>query len=88
MATLEAGQCTELESYKPISEYLESTLGVPKEFFRTFVSTFGLLITQAAFDFRGTTTLNQTFPDIQTTSAKELFESAWSRKQGIDGGAE
>ncbi|KAF7554088.1 hypothetical protein G7Z17_g3149 [Cylindrodendrum hubeiense] len=70
---LEAGMWTDLpgqvEAYKFFS----------KDQFQGFIIPYSLWLEAGAFDLKPTKTLNNLFPEIKTSTVKELLERAWKR---------
>ncbi|KAF3761010.1 NAD(P)-binding protein [Cryphonectria parasitica EP155] len=70
---LKTGQMTELPGHLPTYEF------IPKVPFQGLVSQFGWLIAEGFLDFPEERCINKKFPDIKTTTAKEVID-AWKGK--------
>jgi hypothetical protein len=71
--SLEKGEITELPSHLAAYAFL------PKPVFQQYFGRFGLYVTLGLFDLPDEECLNKKFPDIKTTSVKEML-SVWVGK--------
>lgn len=49
----------------------------PKDQFEGFMIPYSLWLEDGAFDLKPEKTLNDKFPDVKTSTVKELLEKAW-----------
>ncbi|KAK1844227.1 nmra-like family protein [Colletotrichum chrysophilum] len=71
MDNLKAGRVTELPSHEAYYPYF------PKEQMQGLLAFFGIMWESGKCNLEPAYTLNQRFPDIETTSVRTLLESAW-----------
>ncbi|KAM0492543.1 hypothetical protein ACHAP8_009898 [Fusarium lateritium] len=70
-AKLKASEVTELPGQVAAYDYF------PKEWAQKLFSVFGFWVTEGIFDWPEHKTLNQQFPGLKVTSAREMLEQAW-----------
>lgn len=68
---LKAGRCTALPAQVDMYKYF------PKDQFEGFMIPYSLWLEDGAFDLKPEKTLNDKFPDVKTSTVKELLEKAW-----------
>ncbi|SPO01952.1 uncharacterized protein DNG_04625 [Cephalotrichum gorgonifer] len=70
---LKSGKITELPSHVYAYDFY------PKEALQRMLSQFGILFDQGVFDFQPEQTLNDLFPEVKATSAREVLEIGWKK---------
>lgn len=73
MEKLKRGETTELPSQVPAYHFF------PKELYHGMAATFGLWSEDGVMNFKPETSLNEQFPEVETSTVKDFLQAAWGK---------